>query len=358
MKDYKLAVFIGRFQGFHNAHLEVIKQGLELADKVLVIVGSARCTLTPKNPFIYEQRKKMIMESVHGCVDIFPNSLIVEPLRDFYEQDSFWVAEVQNIVSRYVDEGDSVCLLGNYKDSSSYYINYFKDQWDFKPCKSMEMIDATTVRDLLWNNKLGVVEKLVPAQVLEIFKNYIDNDTQHWEDHKVGEDFGYLYQTQQYKAIKEYKECWRGSPFTPTFNTADAVVIQSGHVLLVKRGGRVGKNLFALPGGFVKADERIEDAALRELKEETKIKEDKNVLRGCIVAHRMFDHPGRSLIGRTITGAYAIKLRDGKLCEVKGGDDAHSAFWMSFADVYLNEHLFFDDHFAIIRWAMSQVGSK
>lgn len=37
MKDFKLAVLIGRFQPFHNSHLKAVLKGLDEADKILII---------------------------------------------------------------------------------------------------------------------------------------------------------------------------------------------------------------------------------------------------------------------------------------------------------------------------------
>ena len=64
--------------------------------------------------------------------------------------------------------------------------------------------------------------------------------------------------------------------------TVDAVVVQSGHILLVKRGDMPGKGLWALPGGFLNQEETMLDGAIRELKEETKIKVPVPVLKGSI----------------------------------------------------------------------------
>jgi len=48
-----------------------------------------------------------------------------------------------------------------------------------------------------------------------------------------------------------------------------ALVLKDGKVLLVKRGMEPGKGLWSLPGGLVEVGERLEEAVLRELKEET-----------------------------------------------------------------------------------------
>ncbi len=60
MKQYKVALFIGRFQPFHNGHLYSLKKCLEIAEKVIIAVGSSQESGTENNPFNYELRKKMI----------------------------------------------------------------------------------------------------------------------------------------------------------------------------------------------------------------------------------------------------------------------------------------------------------
>ena len=71
--------------------------------------------------------------------------------------------------------------------------------------------------------------------------------------------------------IAKYRGAWRTAPYPPTFVTVDAVVVQSGHVLLVERKAYPGKGLQALPGGFVRPDERLQDTCIRELREETRL---------------------------------------------------------------------------------------
>ncbi|HEX3053479.1 MAG TPA: GNAT family N-acetyltransferase [Aggregatilineaceae bacterium] len=47
------------------------------------------------------------------------------------------------------------------------------------------------------------------------------------------------------------------------------LVEMDGGVVLIKRGGHVKPNQWALPSGYIEADESVEEAALRECKEET-----------------------------------------------------------------------------------------
>jgi bifunctional NMN adenylyltransferase/nudix hydrolase len=130
--------------------------------------------------------------------------------------------------------------------------------------------------------------------------------------------------------------------------TVDAIVVQSGHVLLVKRGAMPGKGLWAMPGGFINHDERINDAVIRELREETGIKIPDKVLKGCIVEKDVFDDPNRSSRGRTITHAFLIHLSpDISLPKVKGGDDAAKAKWVPISN--LKQEDFFEDHYHVLQ---------
>jgi bifunctional NMN adenylyltransferase/nudix hydrolase len=152
--------------------------------------------------------------------------------------------------------------------------------------------------------------------------------------------------------VETYKKQYASLPYPPIFSTADAVVIQSGHVLMIRRRAEPGRGLWALPGGYVNAttDKSVEDAAIRELREETLIRVPAPVLRGSIVDSRVFDAVDRSPRGRIITHAFKIVLPDGELPKVKGSDDAEKARWVPIAEVRSEEC--FEDHYDMIMWAV------
>ena len=181
---------------------------------------------------------------------------------------------------------------------------------------------------------------LVPAPVLEYLNEYARSDA-----FKALRD--------EYDFVNRYRERWGDAPYEPTFLTVDALVVQSGHVLLVERRARPGKGQWALPGGFVAPTETLRESMLRELKEETNIKVPLPVLAGSIVSEGVFDDPYRSSRGRTVTHAFHIHLKpDTSLPKVKGGDDAQKAFWVPLAD--LDPGRMFEDHYFIIQKMVGQ----
>lgn len=349
--EYAAAVYIGRFQPFHKAHLEVVQHGLKIANRVIILVGSAYATPTVENPFTFQQRKNMIELCFHDDIESL-NRISILPIRDYFYNENFWVTDVQARVAERTSNGGSIALLGAYKDSSSYYLKYFP-QWEFTPVKSTVNLNATDIRNKLWAEDDGWKRDVHKKIADWIQKKYIDADEPNWED-LVESKTGYRRRCEEHKFYEEYKKPFASLPFPPVFVTVDAVVIQSGHVLVVKRKFNPGKDLFALPGGFIKNQERIKAAAIRELKEETGIHVPAIILESSIVDSAVFDHPKRSLRGRTITHGFHIKLKDGELPAVKGSDDAARAFWMPLMDVMAKPDRFFEDHVHIINYFVSK----
>lgn len=335
MKKFDYLIYTGRFQPPHVGHIATIKKALELSDRVIVMVGSAYQPRTPKNPFTTEERWEMISRALPNT-DL--SKVIFTYSYDFIYNDQKWVEEVQHRVKTLIPNPKSkIGLIGFKKDASSFYLDLFP-QWDYVSSEMVgeKMINATDVRTVLFEgwllqNLIGSLDKTT-VDFLEEFRN-----TDAFKILKKDYDY-----------IKKYKESWSKTPYPPTFVTVDAVVIQSGHVLMVKRGAYPGYGTLAIPGGFLNQNETTIEGAIRELKEETKLKVPVPVLKGSIKGNRLFDHPNRSLRGRTITHAYLFELEKGELAKVKGADDADKAMWIPLADLEGLRDQIFEDHYDII----------
>ncbi len=332
-KPYGTIMLIGRFQPLHNAHLEIIKRCTALTDQLVIIAGSANQPRTYKNPFTFAERQKMILDATRGL----SMRVYVEPNIDTIYNDQAWAVRVQGIHSKYRILGTKDAIIGHKKDDSSFYLDMFP-QWDYVNVDEIEPLSAVDIRDLYFKESVNYnfLKGVIPETTYDFLQDFA-----HTEE--------YRQIIREREFVANYKKQYASLPYPPIFSTADAVVIQSGHVLMIRRRAEPGKGLWALPGGYVNAntDRSVEDAAIRELREETGIKVPAPVLRGNIKRSKVFDAIDRSPRGRIITHAFHIELPDGELPKVKGQDDADKARWVPIAEVKSEEC--FEDHYEIIQ---------
>jgi bifunctional NMN adenylyltransferase/nudix hydrolase len=346
-----LTVFIGRFSPFHNGHAAVLERALQTSKVVLVLVGSAGDAPTIKNPFSYQFRSDLIWSWRKTLGQGKYGKLRISSLPDTPYNDQLWTRDVQVEVeaakNAFVDElglNPTIHLTGAKRDASGWYLDVFPT-WQkdfFQDAEHDFSLSASKVRDILFTSSdhadvASRVGSLVPGVTLDALREF-----------RTQPLFEQL--RREHHFIESYKMRWQAAPYAPTFTTVDAVVVQAGHVLLIERRAEPGKGLWALPGGFVNQSERLQAAVLRELREETRLKVPEPVLKGSIKSKETFDHPDRSLRGRTITTAFLIQLAEtGELPTVKGGDDAAKAFWVPIAEAMAKRDQFFEDHYSIIQ---------
>lgn len=353
--EFDYLVFIGRFQPLHNGHLYVMNEALKKSKNLIILVGSAENPRSIRNPWTFDERREMIYGDLVRTPEI-RDRVHVAPIRDITYNDQAWINQIQKTVDQIVladlNQGSPhvhlhglnnarIGLVGFQKDGSSYYLKKFP-QWESYGIEDQHStFDATGIRDAYFQSTPTIPDLVVPSATRNLLKKE------------------FLYRPEfktilnEYTAIRAYKKAWENSPFPPIFVTTDCVVIQSGHILLIRRGDFPGKGLMALPGGFLDANEKVKDCAVRELKEETRIADHHGEippakLRSFITSQRVFDDPHRSTRGRTITHAFRFDLPEAtSLYNVIGSDDAVHAEWVRLSDVKQDD--MYEDHFHIIR---------
>jgi bifunctional NMN adenylyltransferase/nudix hydrolase len=331
---YDAAILIGRFQPFHNGHAALLRETLSIAGHALVVIGSAFHAPTAKNPFSWEQRAEMIT----ACFSEADRQRICFiPIRDYFD-DARWAAAVesgvQDALRKLGQPAPRLALAGFQKDDSTYYLRLFP-QWAFVELPRQGDIDATAIRRMI----LGEPDAAWPRARMLLPPAVADWIAQ-WRQGIVFADM-----QEEYQALEAGKAQWGTGPFI----TLDAVVTAAGRVLLIRRKYPPGKNLWAIPGGFLDGRERLLQGAIRELKEETHLAVPDAELHAALRAAAVFDHPDRSQRGRVITHAYWFGLPHPVPPAVQGGDDAAEARWFPIESLADMEETLAGDHAVILR---------
>ena len=134
--------------------------------------------------------------------------------------------------------------------------------------------------------------------------------------------------------------------------TVDVVILTMAegelHVLLVSRGEAPFQGMWAIPGGFKRPTETLDEAALRELREETGV--DGTTL---LTQFGAYGDPGRDPRMNVVTVAYLAVVRD--VGRIVGGSDAAAAALVRVADVLGGRVELAFDHLRIVQDAVERV---
>jgi 8-oxo-dGTP diphosphatase len=134
--------------------------------------------------------------------------------------------------------------------------------------------------------------------------------------------------------------------------TVDIVILTMAdgmlHVLLVRRGEEPFKGMWAIPGGFKRPDETLDDAARRELSEETGVD-----VPSLLTQFGAYGDPGRDPRMNVVTVAYLAVLRD--VGAIVAGTDAADAALVPVSDILEERNELAFDHLRIVRDAIERV---
>ncbi len=272
----KTALFIGRFQPFHNGHLDGIKQIFERGfDKVIIGVGSAQEEHTEKNPFSFYERKEMIEVALKDL------NVEVHPIPDFGDNVKWTKYILENLPFF-----DAVISGNPYVE-----VCFKAHEKKFVRLDIRLSVKGTNVREMIARGDEKVNE-LMNEEILRVL-----------------EKFGAKERLEE--LILEKLE----NPYFQPSVTADGIIHYDGGIVLIERKNDPFKGKYALPGGFLdREDEDLVETLRREMREEINLDlED-------VFEVGSYSSKDRDPRGRVITVAYAAR----GVGELKAGDDAKS----------------------------------
>lgn len=350
----RVAVIIGNFAPVHNGHIDFLKYCENDFDDVIILIPGYNKRKTIKNPFDFELKKNWL-------TSIIP-SLKVVPINDYNYNDDRWIKQIRLILD---------LLTNNNNDDNN--INYTFLYTNPLKCSKYKELFSTISNWMVSLYVTPVVSFSIKSKDIRgyIFKDYnkpitisqtdiIEQNIVTLVPPLVCRDIKEFVQSEQYFILCEEKEYFQNEekkfmnypyPNTLKFNCADVVCKYKNYILLIKRKNNPGKNVWALPGGFVNTNETYKEAAIRELYEETGLKVIKSVLNKSYISNQIFDSPERNLGIPRITNAFYFDLSfnikdNNKLPIINPMDDAVEVKWIPITK--LKSMVLFDDHNDII----------
>ena len=152
------ALFIGRFQPFHNGHLNIIKFASKQYKEIIIGIGSSQYSNKIDNPFSNDERKLMINKSLKS-IGIGNYKIVFIP--DIHNPPK-WVDHILSIIS------DFDVVLSN----NDFTKKLFSDKGFIvkkTPLYEKERYSGKVIRSKIKNNELW--EDLIPQEVFKIIKN-------------------------------------------------------------------------------------------------------------------------------------------------------------------------------------------
>jgi len=325
----RVAVVIGRMQMYHHGHETLTNRAFDIADHVVIVIGSALRARNPRIPFSWHEVKAMILATLTAEQRERVSFL---PMRDYYNNPR-WNKAVRKGVEQLAGPDTTITLVGFKKDHTSTYLEDFQG-WGLKEVERVYDINATALRNVYFGAHdaeaaLAILEPYVSKPV----RDYL----QAWS--RLPE---YAKRVAEHNAVIEYKKKWPAAAYL----TTDALIRVGDYILFVRRKGPFGEDQWAFPGGHLEPTERFLAGSLRELLEETKFPLSEMALRKALVGAVVLDDPLRSPRGRLVSVLHYFRFGAmEQLPEVVGRDDVKEAKWFHISELAAMEEQFFEDHF-------------
>ena len=167
MKKYEFGMICGRFSHIHNGHKILIEKGLQLCNKVLILVGSAQENNTLRNPFSAEYRIKLIKKIYNN------DNLIIEKLDDMtneYDISYDWGEYVINNTKKHIGRFADLIITGNDDLRKGWFSEeQLKDTEELIVDRKLLDISATKLRGYIIVNDKEKWKKYVPEEIHEDF---------------------------------------------------------------------------------------------------------------------------------------------------------------------------------------------
>ncbi|MCR6623353.1 MAG: nicotinamide-nucleotide adenylyltransferase [archaeon YNP-LCB-024-027] len=159
---YNRGLYVGRFQPFHNGHLECVKYVLDKCKEVIIVIGSAQASHTLDNPFTAGERIEMIRLALQeGGIEL--SKCIIIPVEDTLNNNhSIWVSKVRSMTPKFDVVFSNSPLTKKLFEEEGFKVEGI-------PYINREYYSGTNIRKLIICG--GDWKKYVPKSVYDYIKS-------------------------------------------------------------------------------------------------------------------------------------------------------------------------------------------
>lgn len=315
-----LGVIIGRFQvaELTDGHIYLIDEVSKLHSSIVVLLGCARVQGTRHDPLDYITREKMLKE-------ILPNALVL-PVHDMLD-DQDWSNQVDSIISGVCPKADNVIIYGGPDSFAPHYHGKHKVK-EIEAAKIFER--GTEKREMTGQD----------SQNSSLFRAGVIYSTQNsWPCVKACVDIA---------CIRKVVPSGCGEMMPEEF-----ALMEKGLPTELLLGRKPSENKWRLPGGMIDKGENAEDAAQRELEEETEI----------LVPRESFTYLGSFPVDDwryrkvkelgLVTSLFIARYQSG---HAGAGDDLYEVKWVRVDEIKMDEIM--DGHKPLIEKVKEWVNGR
>lgn len=300
MRIGKWAVYIGRFQPFHNGHLDAIKQIYDDGVGSLIIgVGSMQEKGTEKNPFSFEERIEMIQAGVEK-ENFDDMSISYMPIPDFNQNES-WFRYIQRLALH------------------TFEVVYTSNDWT---AKAFQDGSKNRIKTKTLDLNLDISATKVRYEM--------SSQDSSWKQKVPKGTLDYLIKIEGDKKVRDIL-----SSNNKERLAADLIIEKNNKLVLIDR--LYPPYGLALPGGMKEINESIEETASREGNEEVGLEIKDLKLFG------VYSKPGRDPRGPVTSVVFTAKGEG----EIRVGSDAKNYVEIPIGELLKREYAF--DHKQIIK---------
>jgi nicotinamide-nucleotide adenylyltransferase len=154
-------LFVGRFQPFHNGHIQIIKDVLKENSEIIIVIGSAQYSHRLNNPFTAGERATMIRYALDEA-EIPTSKTWIIPVADVHFH-MLWVAKVVGYTPKFSIIYSNEPLTHRLFTEAGYKVKSI-------PFHKRSIYSSTEIRQRILTNKdwKTLVPKSVATYIQEI----------------------------------------------------------------------------------------------------------------------------------------------------------------------------------------------